>query len=171
MNPLELTKEIANFIIAGKKARSEKAGEYLQAVCSACRELTETENVDSDLATLAHERLKRIYNDASKSFPNDYDAYGSFVLFNALSSARVYYWIRRWESASDANLELAAAACFREDLYESSSPDTLAAEVQRFLGGQSADAKRYRETLKVIKRHCLGDIGQLESFILEFNAR
>jgi hypothetical protein len=171
MDPLGLTKDIVQFILNTKQEKSEKAIAYLRAVAEACRELTAMQDIASDNGTLAHERLKRIYKDASKSFPHNFDPYGSFVLFNALSAVRIYYWIRRWEAVPDARLELAGEAGFREDLYEGSSPDTLAREVRRFLEGEPGSAERYRDALESVKHKCLGDIAALDTFTLELAAR
>lgn len=170
MDPIRLTKDIVDFFISASRAKSERTLAYLRHVCDACERLTEIDDVSADNGVLAHERVKRLYEDASSGFGRNFDPYGVFVIYNALSAARVYYWIRRWESESDARLELAAERNFREDLYEGSSPDTLAAEVTRFLDGDTADADKYRDALKSIKRECLASVAELSSYTVEVAA-
>ncbi len=173
MNPYKLAKDVIDYIYGSRKDKHKRATDYLSSVVDTCKELVATEDVTTDAAILLHGKLKAFYDGAFRDFPDPTNeslgfSYGTFWLFNALSAARVYYWIRRWENEPDSRLKALQESNFREDLYWSTSPDTLGRRVREYLDQSGEDGvQAHRKALAHIKRQCLESIAGLESFLIE----
>src|SRR5207245_9424295 len=66
----------------------------LRVDANSCRALVEVEDIQSDQATMLHEKVRLLYRDISTILRGRLELAEMDVVINALGSARIYYWIR-----------------------------------------------------------------------------
>lgn len=166
MNILEFTKIITvgkvvvDWIEKRGKAQNELISSYLDYIQKSCQELIVLEDIKSDQAYILHEQLKIIYDMASSKLPSEFinDRRG-LILYRALSSARIYYWIRLIESYSDYN-ELLLLLNDRNKL--SLSLDRLVNLLRKSIDSNNKGQMRIQEVdILRIRKECLYEIAQL----------
>lgn len=169
MNIFEVTKVItAGKVVLdwiGKKGEKENEliNSYINHIQKSCQELIELKDIKSDQAYILHEQLKIIYEMASSKLPSEFinDEKG-LILYKALSSARIYYWIRFIESNDNDN-ELLLLLNDRNKLPL--SLDRLAYMLRKEKNTKNGEMQAREIDILSIRKVCLAEIAQLSLLI------
>src|SRR2546429_4474491 len=91
---LKTIDQLHSWISEWEKAKSSVRKNVLRVAANSCRALVEVEDIQSDQATMLHEKVRLLYRDISTILRGRLELAEMDVVINALGSARIYYWIR-----------------------------------------------------------------------------
>jgi len=103
---LGIAKEVFSQVIAIRRTEAQSAKEYLREIIDACESLVKIADISGDEAKLLHEKIKVFYDSASQRLKKHLDGGDETILFQGLSSARIYYWARVLGGLSQKNKDL-----------------------------------------------------------------
>jgi hypothetical protein len=148
--------KVISWLLKRKARRTAEIDSYIKQIQEACNELIEMNDPTSDKASFIHEQLKVLYDMALVRLPENFiEAHGG-NLFRALSSARIYYWLRIAEEKSRSELQQLfddrknmpmSLEALSKILYDASGTDNL-------VNITALDIDH-------VKRLCLNDIARL----------
>ena len=174
MSLLEIAEKIVDYVARREIKKKEAAAGYVGQVLDVCYELIAIREPKSDRATFLHEQLKAVYDKASGSFRLAHTEHG-YILFRALSSARVYYWTRVFEGHTDEEIT---------HLLHEREQTNMFIRSQGLLNAYLSDSEpeqKLRESwrsnsdsqsrLKAVRELCLADIGKLGALKMELDMK
>lgn len=105
MDPVDMVARIIDWVQAQKTGQNEEIKSYLDTIGDLCRSLAQVTDPTGQEAVYIHEQIKQMYDCASSKLPPAFmDTHGG-VLYRALSSARIYYWLQVVNSLEGAELQ------------------------------------------------------------------
>lgn len=129
----------------------------IETIQSACRALARVDDPSSDEAIRLHEGVKQMYELATSRLPSEFlDGHGG-DLYRALSSARIYYWLRVIDDKSDDELE----RLFQDRRTNSTSFEHVKQLITAAYDSEGGRTIRDRIDLAILRRECLHDIERL----------
>jgi hypothetical protein len=149
--------ELVKWLLTGKARRSAEINSYIRQLQNACRQLVEIDNPTSDKASLLHEQLKVMYKTASAKLPPHFIEAEGWNLYRALSSARIYYWLRVVSAKSEDELQ----ELFNDRKNMSSSFEILSKMLFDATDDASKKVKIEKLNIEQVRKICLNDIAKL----------
>jgi len=150
--------KLIEWLLARKREKNHEIRSYLVGVRDVCEEMISLDDHHTDKAKYLHEKIKTIYDTLSSRIPLT-DS-NSLAIYQGLSSARVFYWLKVYEQYGDAELS---------DLLEerhkfSTSQDVL---LDLLSIAQSPDDGKYvfhgELDWERVRKSCLSDIARLSN--------
>jgi len=158
MDPVDMVARIIDWVQAQRTGQNEDIKAYLDTIGDLCRGLTEVTDPTGQEAVYIHEQIKQMYDCASSKLPPTFmDTHGG-VLYRALSSARIYYWLQVVNSLEGEELQ----RLLDERSQRPSSLENMAimlSESRREQEGGPVDILGV--DLDRLRRQCLEDISAL----------
>ena len=156
MDPINTIFKVLDWMQAKKKGRDTKIESYLCDIRKACEKLVLLEDPSTEEAKYLHEQIKVMYDSVSSRL-STLDSSSSWYLYRALSSARIYYWLRIYEQLGEKEL----SKLIEERLQLSPSMDALKRELNRASDGWGGPVVPGSVEIEKVKLACLSDIAFL----------
>jgi len=157
MNLIEIGEKLVDWLLTHRAKKSAQIDSYIRHIQMACRKLIEAEDPTSDKVSVLHEQLKVIYDLASSKLPTNFIEKEGWNLYRALSSARIYYWLRIVEKADQNEL----AALFDDRQNKSSSFERLSSLLLATKDRTNKTILLEKLNIDEVRRICLEDIAKL----------
>ncbi len=143
--------KILDWLLKRKGIKTAQIELYLKEIHKVCMDLIEIEDPKSDAALLLHERIKVIQKNCIEKLPKSLADKEGWNLYIGLSSARIYYWLKVFDTMTEN--ELVQLITERKEL--SFSLDRLIKIIPKQY--DNIDSR----LLEDIKRTCLSDIAKI----------
>lgn len=155
-DPVSLVTKVIDWILHKRAENKAQVSAYIDEIRTACRDLTKLENPNSDEGVYLHEQIKQMYARAML-LPHSYLEGGAGVLFRALSSARIYYWLKVVGAEQPEKLR----ELFQDRNDRSDSFERVADIIQGIYRSSGSPSAIPAATLAELRRECLRDVERL----------
>jgi hypothetical protein len=156
---ITIGEKLITWLLDRHAKRSAQIDSYIKQIQMACRELMEMEDPRSDRASFIHEQLKVMYEMASSRLPASFMEAEGWNLYRALSSARIYYWLRIIERSQHQELD----RLFNDRKNMSQSFEVLSRILFDATDGSTNSVVLSKLDIDRVRQACLNDIAKLSA--------
>jgi hypothetical protein len=161
MDPVTIVQALLEWVIKGiegrDRSRNAEIDRFITDLQTTCRDLARLEDPYGEEAVLLHERLKQMYDLLLERLPDKFIEGHGGDPYRAISSARIYYWLRIVTVISHEELQ----RLFSDRNRKSSSFERLAGMLQKASEGVDESGVLDPEAVDEIRRECLRDVERL----------